>query len=137
VVGPSVHAMSSGTVITLGSVNMEADDPAGLAAFWAELLGSSIAGTHEGLVFVAPRAVDGFSMFFQPRNAPRPDHQGQHLDLTVPWGTRSAEVERALALGATHRWDVLDEVPWVQWSTLADPEGNLFCLAEHPPTAAP
>jgi hypothetical protein len=21
----------------------------------------------------------------------------------------------------------------VQWTTLADPEGNLFCVAEHPP----
>jgi len=28
---------------------------------------------------------------------------------------------------------VLDEVPWVQWSTLSDPEDNLFCIAEHPP----
>jgi hypothetical protein len=74
-------------------------------------------------------------MFFGPRTDPRPDRQGQHLDLTVPWGTREHEVARAVGLGATHRWDVLDEVPWVQWSTLADPEGNLFCLAEHPPEA--
>jgi len=51
----------------------------------------------------------------------------------VPWGSRQQEVDRAVTLGATHRWDVLDEVPWVQWSTLADPEGNLFCIAEHPP----
>ena len=72
-------------------------------------------------------------MFFQQRTGPRPDRQGQHLDLTVPWGNREAEVGRAVGLGATHEWDVLDEVPWVHWSTLSDPEGNLFCLAEHPP----
>jgi hypothetical protein len=72
-------------------------------------------------------------LFFRTRTAPRPEHQGQHLDLTVPWGSRASEVERLVASGATHRWDVLDEVPWVQWSTLVDPEGNLFCVAEHPP----
>ena len=119
--------------MTLGAVNLEADDPAGLAAFWAELAGGTIAGTTEGSVYLAARDPGGFAMFFQPRGGPRPDHEGWHLDLTVPWGTRTTEVERALALGATHRWDVLDEVPWVQWSTLADPEGNLFCLAEHVP----
>ncbi|MDY7558893.1 VOC family protein [Cryobacterium sp. 10C3] len=55
------------------------------------------------------------------------------MDLTVPWGSRRAEVERLLGLGAVYQWDVLDEFPHVQWTTLADPEGNLFCLAEHPP----
>jgi len=39
---------------------------------------------------------------------------------------------RLAAIGTEHRWDVLDEVPWVQWSTLAGPEGTLFCIAEHP-----
>jgi hypothetical protein len=33
-------------------------------------------------------------------------------------------------------WDVLDEHPHVRWTTLADPEGNLFCIAEHPPAEA-
>jgi hypothetical protein len=42
-------------------------------------------------------------------------------------------VRRIIGLGATHRWDVLDEVPHVRWTTLSDPEGNLFCIAEHPP----
>ncbi len=119
--------------MTLGSVNMEADDPAALAHFWAEAIGGTISDSHEEHVYVAPHGPDGFAMFFQPRTGPRPDRESHHLDLTVPWGTRAAEVVRLLALGATHRWDVLDEVPWVRWTTLADPEGNLFCLAEHPP----
>ena len=126
--------MTSAGAVSLGAINMQADDPGALAGFWAALTGGTIAGTTGDSVFVAAREPDGFAMFFQPRTGPRPDEQGQHLDLTVPWTTRSAEVERAVALGAVHRWDVLDEVPWVQWSTLADPEGNLFCLAEHPPT---
>ncbi|MBV1777643.1 hypothetical protein KRR55_00800 [Paeniglutamicibacter sp. ABSL32-1] len=56
-----------------------------------------------------------------------------HWDLTVPWGSRATEVERLIGLGATHQWDVLEEFSHVQWTTLADPEGNLFCVAEHPP----
>jgi hypothetical protein len=52
----------------------------------------------------------------------------------VPWGARQGEVDRLVAGGATWQWDVLDEHPHVRWTTLADPEGNLFCVAEHPPT---
>jgi hypothetical protein len=97
----------SHTPITLGAINIEAVDP----------------GAHAA----------GFGMFFQPASASRPEHQVMHPDLTVPWGSRAPEVERLLGLGATFRWDVLDEFPHVQWTTLADPEGNLFCIAEHPP----
>ncbi|GAA4754334.1 hypothetical protein GCM10023328_42210 [Modestobacter marinus] len=125
--------MTSGTGITLGAVNVQADDPPALAAFWADLLGGAVAGEHDGYVFVSAREPDGFAMSFRTRTGDRPLEPVQHLDLTVPWGSRAAAVERAVTLGAVHRWDVLDEVPWVQWSTLADPEGNLFCLAEHPP----
>ena len=125
--------MSTGVAITLGAVNVEADEPRALAAFWAELIGGVVEGDQDEFVFVSAREPGGFAMFFRLRTDPRPDRQTQHLDLTVPWGTRDAEVGRAVGLGAMHRWDVLDEVPWVQWSTLADPEGNLFCIAEHPP----
>ncbi len=133
VLGHNLRTMSPGVAITLGSVNVEADDPVALAAFWAELLGSAVEGNYDGFVLLAAREPGGFAMFFQPRTGPRPERQGQHLDLTVPWGSRSDEVDRAVRLGATHQWDVLDEVPWVQWSTMVDPEGNLFCIAEHPP----
>ncbi|MCW2705140.1 MAG: hypothetical protein JWQ37_3135 [Blastococcus sp.] len=129
--------MRPGHAITLGSVNVEADHPWGLATFWAELLGSAVSGEPHGPVFVAAREPGGFAMFFQPSSGPRPGRQGQHLDLTVPWGARPEEVGRAIQLGATHQWDVLDEVPWVRWSTLSDPEGNLFCIAEHPPGPDP
>ena len=50
-----------------------------------------------------------------------------HLDLQPTDGTRDELVERALALGATvvedHRRD--DGGGWV---TMADPEGNEFCV---------
>lgn len=72
-------------------------------------------------------------MFLQPLTGPRPSRNLTHVDLTVAWEARAPLVERLLGLGATHRWDVLDEHPGVRWTTLADPEGNLFCVAEHRP----
>jgi hypothetical protein len=50
-----------------------------------------------------------------------------HLDLRPVDGTREQEVERLLGLGATRVADHrrLDGSGWV---TLADPEGNEFCV---------
>lgn len=50
-----------------------------------------------------------------------------HLDLNT--SDRAAEVARLVALGATviHEKDEYG----VQWTTLADPEGNEFCVATH------
>ena len=121
--------------ISLGAINLEVAHPAALAAFWAGVTGATPLPGGDS-VYLPPADPDGFAMFFQPLTGARPERQAIHLDLTVPWGSRQREVERLLALGATHRWDVLDEHPHVQWTTLADPEGNLFCVAEHPPVVA-
>lgn len=118
--------------ITLGAVNVEALDPAALARFWASVTGGT-AGPGEDAIYLPAVGPNGFAMFFHRGGVERTGRQVTHLDLTVPWGARSAEVERLTGLGAAHRWDVLDEVPHVRWTTLADPEGNLFCVAEHPP----
>ena len=118
--------------ISLGAINIEAQNPTALAEFWASVTGA-VPSTGGASVYLPPAGPGGFAMFFQPQNGPRPEHQTSHLDLTVPWGSRQTEVDRLLGLGATYRWDVLDEFPHVQWTTLADPEGNLFCIAEHPP----
>ncbi len=50
-----------------------------------------------------------------------------HLDLRVDPERREAEVERLLGLGARHLWDG-QQGPH-SWVTLADPEGNEFCVA--------
>lgn len=120
------------TTMTLGAYNIEAEDPTSLATFWSRLTGGE---THPGgdSVYIAPASEDGFGMFIQPFHGPRPSRQSSHLDLTVPWLQREPEVARAVELGAEVRWHVLDEHPHVRWTTLADPEGNLFCIAEHPP----
>jgi hypothetical protein len=50
-----------------------------------------------------------------------------HVDLAVGEDRRAAVVERLISLGATKLWDGQegDET----WVTLADPEGNAFCVS--------
>jgi catechol 2,3-dioxygenase-like lactoylglutathione lyase family enzyme len=60
-----------------------------------------------------------------------PDHKKLknrvHLDLRPEDGTREQEVERLLSLGATHVADHR-RPNGSGWITLADPEGNEFCI---------
>jgi glyoxalase superfamily protein len=118
--------------ITLGAVNIEASHPTALADFWAGVTGGAPVAAGDA-VYVPAAGPGGFAMFFQPLTGASPERGTTHLDLTVPWGSRESEVDRLVGLGATRKWDVLDEHPHVRWTTLADPEGNLFCVAEHPP----
>ncbi len=49
-----------------------------------------------------------------------------HLDVRVGAEHRESEVARLLALGATELWRS-SQGPY-EWATLADPEGNEFCV---------
>jgi hypothetical protein len=49
-----------------------------------------------------------------------------HLDVRVGADGREAEVERLVRLGATELWRG-SQGPF-EWVTLADPEGNEFCV---------
>jgi len=50
-----------------------------------------------------------------------------HLDLHFPPGERDAQVERLTVLGATYLYEG-HQGPHA-WVTMADPEGNEFCVA--------
>ena len=119
--------------ITLGAYNFQTEHPRELATFWSALTGGEAHPAGES-VFIGSSHEHGFALFLQPLVESGPARQLGHLDLTVPWGQRVTEVERAVSLGAEEKWEVLDEHPHVMWTTLADPDGNLFCIAEHPPT---
>jgi hypothetical protein len=49
-----------------------------------------------------------------------------HLDVRVGPDRREAEVDRLVGLGATELWRGA-QGPYA-WATLADPEGNEFCV---------
>jgi hypothetical protein len=50
-----------------------------------------------------------------------------HLDVRVGPERREDEIARLLALGATELWRA-SQGPY-EWATLADPEGNEFCVS--------
>ncbi|MDQ8704582.1 VOC family protein [Streptomyces sp. LHD-70] len=97
------------------------------AVFWAEALGGKVSdedvpGDPEALVEWA-----GTPMLFVTVPEPKAVKNRLHVDLQPQDRTRDEEVARLLALGARQVADhrVADGRGWV---TLADPEGNEFCV---------
>ncbi|MEU9061245.1 VOC family protein [Streptomyces sp. NPDC048430] len=108
-------------------ITLDCADAYELALFWAEVLGSPVSdddapGDPEALV-EAPGAALLFVTVPEPKRA----KNRVHLDIRPEDRTRDEEVERLLALGATlvadHR-----KPNGRGWATLADPEGNEFCV---------
>jgi predicted enzyme related to lactoylglutathione lyase len=106
-------------------VTFDCSDPAKLAGWWSEQFGGT---THEllpGEFFVVTRP-EGPRLGFQKVPDPTPGKNRVHLDFSVP--DVDAEVSRLTAAGATEAGGrtISDNFRWV---VLADPEGNVFCVA--------
>ena len=111
--------------LSLAMITFDTTDPIPLAQWWAAQIGGNIVEENEGW-FVTVAGGKGTPMLgFQKVDDPTPGKNRVHLDLVA--ADREAEVSRLLAAGATlvaHR-----EMPGFQWTTLADPDGNEFCVA--------
>ncbi|SDN23757.1 VOC family protein [Allokutzneria albata] len=110
-------------------------DPVGLARFWCAVLGYEVQDEEHGLVTIgSPEVPEG-------RNRPGPVPptltfarvpEGKtvknrlHIDVNPTDRDRDEEVRRLLDLGARHA-DV-GQTGEESWVTLADPEGNEFCV---------
>ncbi|WP_069743209.1 VOC family protein [Streptomyces sp. EN23] len=108
-------------------ITVDCADAYALAAFWAQVLGAPLSdedspGDPEALV-EAP----GAAILFVQVDEPKQTKNRVHLDIQPDDRSRDEEVERLLALGATlvadHR-----KPNGRGWATLADPEGNEFCV---------
>ncbi|MFE3492402.1 VOC family protein [Streptomyces sp. NPDC059175] len=111
----------------LRHVTIDSSDAYGLATFWAGVLECSVSdedqpGDPEALV-EAP----GVGILFVTVPEKKTLKNRVHLDLQPQDRTRDEEVERLLELGAAlvADWRNPDGTGWV---TLADPEGNEFCV---------
>ncbi|HEY1176920.1 MAG TPA: VOC family protein [Phytomonospora sp.] len=106
------------------ALTFDANDPQGLARFWAGVLGREVAADG---VTLPPRTETGFPVRFLPTETVKAELNQMHFDLTSDIPERQAEtVERALALGGSHL-DV-GQLPEEGHTVLADPEGNEFCV---------
>ncbi len=113
----------------LYALSFDANDPPGLAHFWAGVLGWEVADEPDDGVSLLPTDDTGFRLRFLPSQEPKAGQNRMHFDLTsTSLEDQQQTVERALGLGARHI-DVgqLPEEPHV---VLADPEGNEFCVIE-------
>jgi predicted enzyme related to lactoylglutathione lyase len=105
---------------------IDAEDLPGLAAFWSEVLGWPVLSEREREVVIGPSVDAPIGICFMPAGGPHTTKNRLHLDLTTEADDRDAEIERVLALGATHV-DV-GQTGEESWVVLADPEGNEFCV---------
>jgi catechol 2,3-dioxygenase-like lactoylglutathione lyase family enzyme len=119
----------------LTELAIDCADPDGLARFWCSVLGYEVQDEEDGLVTIgSPVAPDG-----KTRAGPVPPTltfarvpEGKtaknrvHLDINPTDQDQGEEVRRLLDLGARHA-DV-GQTGEESWVTLADPEGNEFCV---------
>lgn len=114
--------------LTLGMITIDTTDPTSLAAWWASQTAATVLEENDGW-FVILQLPHGPRLAFQKVEDPTPGKNKVHLDLVVLAGGLDAEAERLVAAGATlvGERSVADDFRWV---TLADPDGNQFCVAE-------
>jgi predicted enzyme related to lactoylglutathione lyase len=121
--------------MTLGiaAITFDCEDAAALSAFWSSALdrpvdpgGDDTGGFFASIGMADPQPGQATMMFIKVPESKTVKNR-IHLDLNA--SDRAAEVERLVGLGATIVHDK-DEYG-VRWTTLTDPEGNEFCVAEH------
>jgi hypothetical protein len=102
-------------------------DTALLTGFWCAALDYEVVKRWtdaRGTEYVELGRGDEPIVLLQPVGEPKTVKNRLHLDLAARSGTRDAEVERLVGLGAT----VVATEPDFHWVVLADPEGNEFCV---------
>ena len=113
----------------LVAVCFDANDPIGLARFWAGVLDWEMSAEAADDVVLLPSDDTGFQIRFLPTDQPKLGKNHMHFDLTsTSLGDQQQTVARALALGARHI--DIGQGPDATHVVLADPEGNEFCVIE-------
>lgn len=112
-------------LLTSQEVAVDALDIPAVAPFWRAVLGyGTEPGTDPDDHVLADPAGLGPGYWFQQMDAPRPQRNRIHVDVTVPHDQAEARVAAALAAGGTLVSDSRAPAFWV----LADPEGNEACV---------
>ena len=123
----------------LTEISLDCHDPDRLADFWCAVLGWQVLNHEPGLVEIGPARVEDQALLDAVRSGPvcptiflaqveedKVVKNRSHFDVSPIDVSQEEEVERILALGATHA-DV-GQTGDESWTVLADPEGNEFCV---------
>ncbi len=109
-------------------IAIDALDIPAVLPFWRAVFGyvvaaQPIAEGHDEAIVVDP-AGQGPTVWFQQLDAPRPQRNRIHFDLTVAEDEAEVRIAAALAAGGRMVSDAHARAFWI----LADPEGNEVCV---------
>jgi hypothetical protein len=123
----------------LTEISIDCADPAGLAAFWCEVLGYAVLDATDDLVEIGPSRGPDAELLEAVRRGPvaptlflakvpegKVGKNRLHLDVSPVDCTQAEEVARLEALGA--RPADVGQTGAESWVVMADPEGNEFCV---------
>jgi predicted enzyme related to lactoylglutathione lyase len=112
--------------LRLGNITLDCDDTVRVAAFWSAALDRRIDDEpSEHFASIGRADEDQPGWFFIKVPEDKTAKNRVHVDLHAD--DRESEVSRLVGLGATR---LSDHDEWgAAWTTLADPEGNEFCVA--------
>jgi hypothetical protein len=104
---------------------LDANDPELIARFWCEALQyRRVDRLEQYVILLPPDGKAGSPMLVQGVDDAKASKNRMHLDLHV--ADPEGEVERLVALGATRLGT--GSIGDIRWTTMADPEGNEFCI---------
>jgi predicted enzyme related to lactoylglutathione lyase len=114
--------------IHIQNITFDCADARTLAAFWSTITGWNVYYDDDPEVLVAPTFPNhSTGMLFIPVPEGKTAKNRVHLDVKPVDSTRDELVEVAVGAGATIIGDYRKE-DGTGWVTLADPEGNEFCI---------
>ena len=111
------------------AIVVDAQDPARLSRWWAEVLGYKVLDEDENEVIVGQGDKVYPILYFTRTTAEKTGKNRLHIDLSPD--DREAEVERLVDMGARHV--DIGQGDGRNWTVLADPEGNEFCVLRSTP----
>lgn len=115
------------------AITFDCADAVKLATFWSSVLGRPIdeseAQPDSEFARIGPGSAGPHNPWLAFVQVPESKRSKNRVHLDLNTKSREAEVERLLDLGATHIHDKDERDE--QWTTLADPEGNEFCVVQH------
>ena len=114
-----------GRPVQVLEIGIDALDAAAIRPFWQAVLGyvdePGRSGPWDGLIYPLGQ---GPAIWFQRMDAPRPQRNRIHFDVSVPHDEAEPRIQAALAAGGTLLRDTEAPAFWV----LADAEGNEACV---------
>ncbi len=108
-------------------VILDCSDPQKLMGFWREALGYRVHYSEPSLAVLVPPDANAYPLLLQRVPEPKAGKNRMHVDIVTD--DVAVEVERLEALGARRLHDGVRSFGPTRWVTMADPEGNEFCVS--------